>query len=276
MSTGVGRTSRLGPVRQALSQLTAELNNQGITDAERRALRRDAVAAKLELEQLLELLDPIRQPTSVFDPSDPRLVGRFVSLALVAQTRHPLSTIKTVKFYGSGVYAIYYTGAFPPYVPISKSETPIYVGRTSPAVKNARTAREQGIKLAQRLDEHRKNIEKATTTLAIDDFEYRALVVQSGWESAAEEYLINLFQPIWNTIVYGLGKHGDDAETRRNKRSPWDTMHPGRAWAAHESLEDAKSREDIERELDKHFADNPVFETLDSVLEGFVAELRQI
>lgn len=37
-------------------------------------------------------------------------------------------------------------------------------------------------KLARRLNKHRKNIEEATTTLRVEDCEYRALVVQTGWQ----------------------------------------------------------------------------------------------
>ena len=28
-----------------------------------------------------------------------------------------------------------------------------------------------------------------------------------------------------------MSKHGDAAVTRKNKRSPWDVVHPGRDWA---------------------------------------------
>ena len=72
--------------------------------------------------------------------------------------------------------------------------------------------------MSGRLNEHRKNIAKAASTLRLDDFEYRALVVQTGWQSAAENYLIDLFKPIWNNevgICYGFGKHGDAPETVR-------------------------------------------------------------
>lgn len=130
----------------------------------------------------------------MFDPSNPRIIGCFTSLALIAQDRQPLSSIG--RFYGSGVYAIYYKGAFSPYGRISGSETPIYVGQAAPSNRGARTAKEQGERLAARLNEHRKNIEKADTTLNVADFVARFLVVQSGWESAAEQYLIQLFRPI--------------------------------------------------------------------------------
>lgn len=78
---------------------------------------------------------------------------------------------------------------------------------------------EQSDRLCRRLSEHRKNIRKAANTLDIADFEFRSLVVQSGWETPAEDYLIHLFRPIWNKetgILYGLDKHGDNAKTRAN------------------------------------------------------------
>lgn len=229
-----------------------------------------------ELSDRLASIDPIAQPSSMFDPSNPKVVGRFVSLALVAQERHPLHAIP--KTYGSGVYAIYYRGKFPLYAPIADSETPIYVGQAAPALANARSPREQGARLCSRLSDHRKNIDKAVTTLKLEDFEFRSLVVQSGWETAAEDYLIHLFKPIWNSqtnILYGLGKHGDAATTRANKRSPWDTLHPGRRWAA-DSTADAKAPETILRELDEHFAKHPAFRNMDDVLASFLDELRQV
>ena len=179
--------------------------------------------------------------------------------------------------YGSGVYAIYYRGPFPLYAKIACTETPVYVGQAAPADRNARTATDQGPRLSARLNEHRKNIVKAASTLDIEDFDYRSLVVQSGWETAAEDYLIHLFQPLWNSetdILYGLGKHGDAPTTRANKRSPWDTVHPGRKWAV-DTTEDAKTSDEIEQEVGKHFETCGVYTDLDAVLASFIEELRQ-
>lgn len=265
----------VGALRASLERLTAEASDTGISNPKRKKLETQIKSAIDELTGLLTKLDPVAQPTSVFDPSNPKVVGRFVALALVAQDRHPLAEIP--KSYGSGVYAIYYNGSFPAYQSISGTETPIYVGQAAPAVSNARTPIEQGAKLSGRLNDHRKNISKASSTLELADFEFRSLVVQSGWETAAEDYLIHLFRPIWNSetsILYGLGKHGDSATTRANKRSPWDTLHPGRAWAA-DSTEDAKSIAKIEAELSAHFADHPTYANLEAVLASFIAELRQ-
>jgi hypothetical protein len=268
--------SPIAELRTNLDQLVAQATSTTLTGPARRKLETEIRAVIQALGSLLNTLDPIRQPTAVFDPSNPKVVGRFVSLALVAQQRHPLAEIP--RFYGSGIYAIYYTGRFAAYAPISDSETPIYVGQAAPQLNNARTPIEQGPRLCGRLSDHRKNIGTATTTLDLADFEFRSLVVQSGWETAAEDYMIHLFRPIWNSetgILYGLGKHGDDAGTRANKRSPWDTLHPGRKWAE-KSKEDAKSPQTIETELARHFAEHPVFPDLEHVLTSFLDELRQV
>lgn len=273
MSIGLSRS--VEAVRESLERLKIEANDASLSGSRRKSLEAQIKSAIDDLTALLLKLDPVAQPTSVFDPSNPKVVGRFVALAMVAQDRHPLAIIP--KFYGSGVYAIYYNGPYPAYAPISRTETPIYVGQAAPAMSNARTPVEQGAKLCGRLSDHRKNISKALTTLDLADFEFRSLVVQSGWETAAEDYLIHLFRPIWNSetnILYGLGKHGDSATTRANKRSPWDTLHPGRAWAA-ASAEDAKSIEKIDAELSRHFGDFPSYKDIESVLKSFIDELRQ-
>lgn len=269
-------TLPIAELRETLDRLTEQATSAELTTQRRKALEKEIHRAIKDLGMLLNSLDPIRQPTAVFDPSNPKIVGRFVSLALVAQGRHPLGEIPSS--YGSGVYAIYYNGTFPFYMPISGTETPIYVGQTAPTINNAQTPLEQGPKLSGRLNEHARNIARAASTLDLNDFEFRSLVVQSGWETAAEDYLIHLFRPVWNSqtgILYGLGKHGDSAKTRANKRSPWDTTHPGRAWAA-ATEEDAKAEATIEGELLKYFKEHPVFPSLEEVLESFIEELRQV
>lgn len=263
-------------LREGIGRLTNEVAATVLSARRRKFLESELRELLDSLGDLTAKLDPIRQPASVFDPSDPKVVGRFVSLALVAQRRHPLAEIP--RTYGSGVYAVYYTGDFDLYQPIATTETPIYVGQAAPLISNARTPREQGQRLCSRLSTHRKNIARASGTLRLADFEFRSLVVQSGWESAAEDYLIHLFRPVWNSetgILYGLGKHGDDAATRANKRSPWDTLHPGRVWAA-KSKEDAKTPAVIQRELREHFSKHPAFRDVDEVLASFFEELSQI
>lgn len=259
-----------------LDALIAIAAEENLSVHRRRQLNGRIEELRGRLDVLIRKVDPIRQPDSLFDPSAPKVVGRFVALALVAQPRRPLADEN--RYYGSGVYAIYYRGGLPEYGPISNTETPINVGKAKPAANNARSPTEQGAALSSRLAEHRKNI-NLVENLRIDEFECRSLVVQSGWETAAEDYLIHLFSPIWNSetgILFGLGKHGDAAETRTNRRSPWDTLHPGRKWAANQILVDAKNRNQIAEQLDAHFTQTRVYRQIEDVLSEFVAELRQI
>lgn len=275
MSRAKELESEIATLRAKIAQLWPELESKPLSPTARRKLDRDLRLLMDELDSAVRRLDPIALPSAVFDPSNPKVIGRFTALALVAQDRHPLSAIGS--FYGSGVYAIYYRGDFAPYAPISGTETPIYVGQAAPSLQGAHTARDQGARLSARLNDHRKNIAKADTTLELHDFEARFLVVQSGWETAAEDYLIHLFSPIWNSetkILYGLGKHGDDALTRANKRSPWDTLHPGRTWAA-ASVADARSADQIVSDLAEHFAKTRPFSNAETLLNAFFAELRQ-
>ena len=172
------------------------------------------------------------QPPHILDPSDPEVIGKLIADTLLVQPRHKLSSV--AKFYGSGVYAIYYAGPFYAYELITGTDKPIYVGKADPASADAISPSAQGTTLWRRLQDHRKTISAATSTLDINDFDCRFLVVKSAWQGTAESYLIDRFKPVWNNevgICYGFGKHGDSATTRGNTRSPWDTLHPGRKWA---------------------------------------------
>jgi hypothetical protein len=183
------------------------------------------------LQRLVQELDPVKQPPYILDPAAPEIVGRLIAETLLVQGRQPLAAV--AKFYGSGVYALYYRGPFDAYQPIVNTDTPIYVGKADPASPQALTPPEQGQRLWTRLQDHQRSI-VAADNLNLADFDCRFLVVRSAWQITAETYLIERFKPIWNNevgICYGFGKHGDAPETRGNTRSPWDTLHPGRSWA---------------------------------------------
>lgn len=247
------------------------------TDA--RATKRARLALDQVTQQLASVaagLDPVLRPASIFDPTDPNTAGRVVALTLVAQDRHPLAAIPD--FYGAGVYAIYYKGDFPPYANLSGTDHPIYVGKADPDNQAAKDAVSQGTKLSGRLNEHGKSIRKATSTLSIDDFECRFLIVQTGFQKSAEDYLINFFKPIWNSetkICFGLGKHGDSSETRGNKRSPWDTLHPGREWAD-ASTENQKAPEVILQQIASHLAAHPPYADIHAIFDRFLTDMRQL
>lgn len=75
----------VGALRASLERLTIEANQVSLSAPRRRKLEAQIKEAIDGLMTLLARLDPIAQPTSVFDPSNPKVVGRFVALALVAQ-----------------------------------------------------------------------------------------------------------------------------------------------------------------------------------------------
>ena len=125
---------------------------------------------------------------------------------------------------GAGVYAVYYSGTFAGYEHMGKNE-PIYVGQ-------AVLTKTQPRPLRQRLSEHAKSIE-AAGNLDLRDFRCRWVVLDPVWIGMTERILIDEYHPIWNETVAGFGNH-DQGSTRRNqRRSRWDTLHPGRPWAVH-------------------------------------------
>ncbi len=228
--------------------------------------------------------DSIRMPSGTFDPADPKVVGRMVSLALLAQPLVRLADIRPS--YGSGVYAIYYTGDHPLYAGISRSETPIYVGKADPANDDASTTREQGPKLTARLLEHAGTIATAAGytdrlpaglhPILLEDFMSRRLVCATNAQLVAEKHLIRTFWPVWNAetkACWGMSKHGDAASTRANKRSPWDVVHPGRQWALDERLVNSIEPDEIAGRivttLERVPARRDHSELLEEMLRGF-------
>jgi hypothetical protein len=278
MATSKKSASQLATLLLELRTLTERISVAEAGD-DARAIKKVRVGLEQVTAQLRNVttkLDPILRPESIFDPTDPNTSGRVVALTLVAQTKHPLARIP--EFYGAGVYAIYYRGDFAPYAPLKGRDHPIYVGKADPDNQAAKDAISQGTKLSARLNEHARSIKKAGTTLDINDFECRFLIVQTGFQKSAEDYLINFFKPIWNSetkICFGLGKHGDSSETRVNKRSPWDTMHPGREWAD-ATTENQKSPETIIEQIGAHLAMNRPYADIHEIFERFTEDMHQL
>lgn len=221
-----------------------------------------------ELHGLRELISPIRFGPIGITLGRSDSIAKFFAFSFTHQTKLPLDQLLEKPFYGAGVYAIYYHGRKEKaYRPLSGTETPIYVGKANPKNPQAETVEEQGQALFLRLKEHVQNMQR--TDLALGDFRFRAVPIQTGMQAAVEDFMIRLFRPIWNKeikICYGIGKHGDDAETRKNKRSPWDTMHPGRRWAA-ATRADQKSRQEIKAQITKHFATHPIIANKDQLFQ---------
>jgi hypothetical protein len=239
-----------------------------------------------ELTNFRERLDPVRDPDASFDPANPDTIGRLVVLALLAQDRAPLLELRPT--YGSGVYAIYYVGGHPAYAEIAQTETPIYVGKADPDEPRAASPREQGVRLFGRLADHRDAIKEVQThaeangladPLRVQDFECRRLVCATNAQLVAERHLIDVFKPAWNSetkICFGISKHGDNSETRRNKKSPWDVLHPGRAWAMTSPVREGMTAETVAQRLNEHFSKHPPRRDLEGVIENMLDSFRQV
>ena len=245
-------------LRDLLVLLPEQIPERLAEDARLRRLRGEIDRTIIRLEELRRAIDPVAQPPLLFDPSDPRVVGTLIARTMLERPLVPLALLP--RFYGSGVYAIYYRGGFDAYQPVQETNTPLYVGKADPATSSATTATQQGTRLWGRLNDHIRSINSATN-LDLADFDCRYLVVRSAWQNTAESYLITRFKPVWNNevnVCFGFGKHGDAASTRSNTRSPWDTLHPGRPWAtADDNVPNPLTPEQIQERIAEHYRQNP-------------------
>jgi hypothetical protein len=271
----------------ALAQVLAAVGPEASPTVIRRV--RDGLARHAEaIEGARGATDTIAMPRGTFDPSEPKTIGRMVSIALLAQPLMPLRSVKSS--YGSGVYAIYYAGDHPLYARIARTETPIYVGKADPADGDASTPREQGAKLTGRLIEHAGTIAaveryametelpEGLSAIRLEDFHCRRLVCATNAQLAAERHLIRTFWPVWNSdtkACWGMSKHGDAAKTRSNKRSPWDVVHPGRPWALDAKLVDKLSVFEIAQRIEKVLDRSPPRVDHAELMEEMLLSFRQ-
>jgi len=193
---------------------------------------------------------PPPDPNRPYNPLEKRSLAESIVRALLAQPAVGLPPPKA--FVGAGIYAIYYSGAFPLYRPLSVANlggpsVPIYVGKA--VAEGSRKGgfsvdKSAGPVLIKRLKEHATSINQAEN-LDLADFKCKYLVVDDFWIGLAESLLIENFAPLWNRAIDGFGNH-DQGKTRSTQRkSPWDALHPGRSWAvrmpdpglSHERLE---------------------------------------
>lgn len=190
-----------------------------------------------------------------FDPLDYHVIADTVVSALL---RRPLEALPiSESFTGAGVYVIYYNGEFEAYAPLRNTETPIYVGKAIPAGSRRASSALRQIErikspaLWNRLRDHASSIDSATN-LSLSDFRCRYLVVTPIWIGIAESLLIEGFRPLWNAVVDGFGLHHPGKTRFAQRRSDWDTLHPGRAWAP--KMKKGKDVGDILDAIASHFS----------------------
>jgi hypothetical protein len=153
---------------------------------------------------------------------------------------HPLPLPE--RFYGTGIYALYYTGKSKPYSKYADLnrlayEFPIYLGKAVP--KGWRQARAEDIvgqnttELYSRIRQHANSI-SAVSNLNIDDFACRFMIFEgssSDMIGTLEAAVIKWKRPLWNTLLDGFGNHDPGKGRYQQAKSDWDVLHPGRSWA---------------------------------------------
>lgn len=196
-----------------------------------------------------------------FNPLDKRHLGESVGQAMLRQPVVRMSELEP--FDGAGIYAIYYSGEFPGYEVIAKSNSggrflvPIYVGKAVPkgTRKGGDLDANPGRVLHSRLTQHTKSINEVTN-LNIEDFHCRYLVVDDIWIPLGESLLIAKFDPLWNKLIDGFGNHDPGKGRHAGLRPRWDTLHPGRSWAD-SCQKRSESSEQIIREIKDYLRNNP-------------------
>lgn len=175
------------------------------------------------------------------DPYNPLDLEALGDSLLRQLERRPLDDLASVeRFPGSGIYALYYRGFDEPYDLLGEfnrdhgCRVPIYIGRAKD------TGGRRGLNpfepvtaslLWERVNHHKGSI-AATSNLNIADFAVRTLVVMPIWIPLAEAMAIRRYKPLWNSHLQGFGIHAPGVGRAAQKRSQWDELHPGRAFAA--------------------------------------------
>jgi hypothetical protein len=205
-----------------------------------------------------------------YNPLDKRNLGQSVAEALLQSELDSLpSPGARDGFLGAGVYAIYYFGLATPYPPYRRLAernrdtaqlVPIYVGKAIP--RGARTAgvgidAPVGTVLFSRMQEHAESIDDAVN-LELSDFKCRFLLVDDIWIPLGESLLIQQFKPIWNVLVGGFGNHDPGDGQRGQRRSAWDTIHPGRNWAKRLNQPHQITAEALNQRIEEFLAGEPV------------------
>jgi hypothetical protein len=186
----------------------------------------------------------------VFNPLDKTNLAESVRDHLL---KRPAVLLPPDRFRGAGLYAIYYRGFFPAYRKLANLDPsveraiPIYVGKAVPPGSRKGgygLGAEPRDVLYRRLCEHASSIEEATN-LDLADFVCRYLLVDDIWIPLGESLLIETFKPVWNLLVDGFGHHDQGASRAGQKKSAWDTLHPGRRWAGRVQKPNDKSADKI-------------------------------
>lgn len=202
-------------------------------------------AAAKNAAQCDQAKSPVKMSSVLpFNPLEHEVLGAAIAQVLAGTTLYKLEDPFPLE--GPGIYAIYYTGDNAPYVTLAQRNNeqpgrwPIYVGQALPAgarkgIKGDDTKSKKKAPLKDRLAKHTASIleiEASGGDLRIQDFQYRALVLNDIFIRLGEMSLLGIYAPVWNKYLDGFGNNPAGRERATTKKSQWDTVHPGRARAA--------------------------------------------
>lgn len=164
-----------------------------------------------------------------YDPLRVDELGRNAARALMAYPADPPPPDEA--FDGAGAYTLHYTGSFSGYDGLGQ-DAPIYVGKADPPGRRQGRAQSTSTTTAlyRRLLRHAESIESANN-LDISEFRCRRLVLDPVRIGLTEQVLIAEYRPLWNVVVDGFGNNDPGRGRWNQRRSQWDTLHPGREWA---------------------------------------------
>lgn len=197
---------------------------------------------------------------TAYNPLDKLALAKSIEAELLAREVVPLSDVGNIV--GAGVYTIYYTGSFPAYQSVATAnkgglfKLPIYVGKAIPKGGRkggiAKDIASKGHALADRLRQHATSVDEAKN-LKLADFFVRHLVIDDVWIPLGENMLIETFKPAWNRAIDGFGNKDPGRRRATQYKSPWDVLHPGRAFA--EKLADSPvTQQFLLKRLEDYFA----------------------
>lgn len=163
-----------------------------------------------------------------FKPLEDEFLRVAMAAALGTQPLHPL----VPDIMGVGVYALYYLPRTLPrdtllnaYAAQCKgAKLPLYVGV---AVKADYADADGSWAVRSRLKLHRKKLDAASGMTAAD-FRCRVLACDNRWAALVEHYLIQAYDPVWNSrLMRGFGSNVRGSGRAGQSASQWEVVHQG-------------------------------------------------
>jgi hypothetical protein len=193
---------------------------------------------------------------AAFNPLDTNALTKVFANELVSRPQVPLPEIELERVQGAGLYALYYSGGFELYEPLSEAATswPIYLGSALPSgSRTGRIRKARKSPILDRLERHTQSV-TAAANLEEKQFQARWFPVDEPFIILGEILLLRFYRPLWNSNVAGFGAKVVGERRIGGRMSNWDTLHPGRPGMG---TARGATVDKIEDEVTKHLSDFP-------------------